>query len=155
MLTSRNLVAFAVVVLGASLALAQSSTGSAPIEYKAGQVWRVTGGDEIITVLKVEDLPKLGHVIHVRVSNIHVPACTGLHLTRDIDHIATNEKMLRKSTSTLMRENEQLPDSYLDGYRLWQAQSKPKVVKDTPISDIIRKTGDYPLICNFLPAETA
>ena len=53
------------------------------VEYKAGQSWRYASGNgPIITVLKVEDLPKIGRVIHVRVDDIPVPVCAGIQLTR-------------------------------------------------------------------------
>jgi len=154
-LTFCALAALAFLVLAPSLGLAQSSAASAPIEYKAGQVWRVADGDELITILKVEDLPKLGHVIHLRVSNIPVPLCPGMHLTRNIDHIAMNEKMMRKSAGKLVLENTEVADSYFDGYRLWLAEKKPKVEKNETVMDVIRKTSTgLPVICNFVPAET-
>jgi len=150
-----DLAALAVLVFTPALGLAQSPAASTPIEYKAGQVWRVVSGHELITILKIEDLPKLGHVIHVRVSNIPVPLCPGMHLTRNIDHIAMNEKMMRKSAGELVLENTELVDSYYDGYRLWLAEKKPKVVKNQTVSDVILKTSiGLPVICNFVPAET-
>ena len=125
------------------------------IEYKAGQVWQYVGGEATITVLKVDDPPKFGRVIHVRVDNVPVPACAGLHLTRTIEHVALTEKMMRMSSGSLVRENADLPDSYFEGYRLWQKQKKPEVLKSQTMTDVIRRTADLPLICNFLPAETA
>lgn len=142
------------VVSWALLAGAQKSTGTNVIVYKAGQVWHYVGGDETITVLKVEDLPKIGRVIHVRVDNVPVPACPGFHLTRNIEHIALSEKMMRKSTADLERENEELPDSYFDEYRQWQKLKKPEVLKSQTVTDVIGRTADFPLICNFLPART-
>ena len=149
-------VALAALTLVPASASAQGSAGQdAQVEYKAGQVWQYVGGEATITVLKVDDLPKFGRVIHVRADNVPVSACAGLHLTRAIEHVALTEKMMRKSSGSLVRENADLPDSYFESYRLWQKQKKPEVLKNQTMTDVIRRTADLPLICNFLPAETA
>jgi hypothetical protein len=62
--------------------------------------------------------------------------------------------MMRKSVNDLLRENTDLPESYFDGYREWQKQKKPQIVKDMTIADVVKRNGDLPLICNFLPAKT-
>jgi hypothetical protein len=146
------------LILGfaASLAAAQVPAGQPALaQYNAGQSWRYASSDgSTITVLKVEDLPKVGRVIHVRVDNIAVPGCAGVRLTHSIDHIALTEKMMRKSVNDLLRENTDLPESYFDGYREWQKQKKPQIVKDMTIADVVKRNGDLPLICNFLPAKT-
>jgi hypothetical protein len=143
------------VAFAAALTAAQGpAVRPVHVEYKAGQSWRYATGDgPTITVLKVEDLPKIGRVIHVRVDNIPVPGCAGIHLTNSIDHIALTEKMMRKSVNDLLRENADLPDSYFEGYREWQKQKKPRIVKDMTITDVVRRNADLPLICNFLPAK--
>ena len=145
------------VALAAALATAQAPAAQPALsQYKAGQSWRyATGNGPTITVLKVEDLPKIGRVIHVRVDDILVPGCAGIHLTNSIDHIALTEKMMRKSVSDLLREKANLPDSYFEGYREWQKQKKPQIVKDMTIADVVRRNSDLPLICNFLPAKTS
>jgi hypothetical protein len=155
----RSIVTLSVIVAVAfayAIAAEQGpATQTAPLEYKTGQSWRQTGDGPTITILKVDDLPKIGRVVHVRVDNISVPACAGIHLTKTIDHIALTEKMMRKSVTNLLRENTDLPDSYFEGYRKWQKQTKPQIVKDMTISDIVRRNFDLPLICNFLPSKTA
>ena len=152
----QNFVAVVAIAAFSVLAAAQGSADkNAPIDYKAGQVWRYAGGDVTITVLKVDDLPKIGRVIHVRIDNVPVQACAGIHLTRTIEHIALTEKMMRKSSGDLAKDNAELPDSYLDGYRQWQEHKKPEVLKSQTVADVIRRTNDLPLIRNFLPAKTA
>jgi len=145
----------AVVVVAVSVATAKSATPQpARVEYKAGQVWRYTTDGPTVTVLKVEDLPKSGRVIHVRVDDIPVRACAGIHLTKAIDHIAITERMMRQSVRDLLRERTDLPDSYFDSYREWEKQKKPRIVKDATIEDLIRRDVDLPLICNLLPDKT-
>lgn len=150
--TIGNLAALMAVTLLALVAVAQNN--ASPVEYKAGQVWQLAGGDELITVLKVEDLHKIGRVVHVRVDRVPVPACQGLRLTTSIDHIALSEKMMRKSALRLVQENAPLPDAYFDVYREWEKLKKPYVRKDQTVWDVIRTTPQIGPICGFLPAET-
>jgi hypothetical protein len=143
------------VTFASAMAVAQGpATPPTPVEYKAGQLWRYTGDGLTITILKVEDLPKIGRVIHVRVDNITVPGCAGIRLTKTVDHIAVTEKMMRKSGGDLVRENTDLPDSYFEGYREWQKQKRPLIVKNMTIAELVRRNVDLPLICNLFPAKT-
>ena len=156
----RSIQALSVIVtvtLASTLIAAQvAAPQPVPVEYKAGQSWRYASGNgPIITVLKVEDLPKIGRVIHVRVDDIPVPACAGIKLTNSIEHIAVTEKMMRKSVHDLLLEDTDLPDSFFEGFREWQKQKKPQIVKDKTISEVVRTKVDVPLICNFLPGKTA
>jgi hypothetical protein len=153
----QTLAAPVTLAFACTVARAQGPAAQPPrVEYKAGQSWRYASGDgPTITVLKVEDLPRIGRVIHVRVDNISVPACAGIHLTKTIEHIALTEKMMRRSVSDLLRENADLPDSYFEAYREWQKQKKPEIVKNATIEDVVRRNVDLPLICNFLPSQTA
>jgi hypothetical protein len=148
----RNLVAVAIPILLVLAAGAQNK--AAQVEYKSGQVWQLSGGDETVTVLKVDDLPKIGRIVHVRVDKVPAPGCRGIHLTTSIDHIALTEKMMRKSPVTLLEAKTDLPDSYFDAYREWRKLKKPYVRKDRTVWDVIRTTLQMGAICNFLPAET-
>jgi len=149
----RRSVSCIVAVIAAAMvaASAQAPPGKDRLDYKAGQVWLSENG-ETITVLKVEDVRRVGRVIHIRVDNVPVPACRGIHLTRSIDHIALTEKMMRKSSAALIEETIELPDTYLDAYRAWQKRKNPIILKDQTVADEIRRTFEMPLICNFLPA---
>jgi hypothetical protein len=131
-----------------------SDSNSKTIEYKPGQVWE-TGFGPTVTILKVEELPKFGKVVHVRVDNIPVQNCGGFHLTRTIEHMALTEKMMRKGATDLIKDNVDLPDPYFDAYRKWEGQKKREVIK-VPIQKAIVKSGEPlgPIICNFLPGQT-
>ena len=50
------------------VAPAQASAGQ---DDKAGQVWRYLGGEATIAIFKVDDVPRIGHVIHVPVDKDH------------------------------------------------------------------------------------
>jgi hypothetical protein len=124
------------------------------IEYKSGQIWTTAFGPTI-TILKVEDLPKLGKVVHIRVDDIPNGGCGSDHLlTSSIEHLAVTEKMVRKSVIDLANEKADLPDSYLDAYREWANQKKHEVLKKPLRYAILSITSTGPpMICNFLPVS--
>ncbi len=146
------------LLLGATTVAAQRAdnapnSGPEPVAYKPGQVWKyhTRPGEEgsTITILKVESLPKIGTVVHVRVEDLSAPNCGNFHLTRAIEHMAFTEQMLRKSTTSLARENVALPESYFGAYKEWAANKKHEVVK-LPVSEAVSKSNDLaPMICNF------
>ena len=59
---------------------AQGKAGSASdnqtkkLELKSGQVWKTASGETVI-ILKIEDLPKIGRVIHVRFRYSFLTCC--------------------------------------------------------------------------------
>lgn len=124
------------------------------MEYKAGQVWKMPFGPTV-TILKVEELPKLGKVVHLRVDKVPDGSCGSVQLTKSIEHLALTEKMVRKSALALVNENTDLPDSYLDAYREWEKQKKHEVLK-VPIQEAILSVSTLPgpMICNLLPSRT-
>jgi hypothetical protein len=122
------------------------------VEYKTGQVWK-TGFGPTVTILKVEDLSKIGKVIHVRIDNVPDGTCGPVQLTKSIEHLALTEKMVRRSAIDLVEKNADLPDSYFDAYRKWEQQKKRDVLKVTIQEAILSTEGlPAPMICNFLPA---
>jgi len=124
------------------------------VEYKAGQVWKTPFGPTV-TILKVEELSKLGKVVHVRVDKVPDGSCGSVQFTKSIEHLALTEKMMRKSALDLVNENTDLPDSYLDAYREWEKQKKHVVLK-LPIQEAILSVSTFPgpMICNLLPTRT-
>jgi hypothetical protein len=131
-----------------------ADSNSKTIEYKPGQVWK-TGFGPIVTVLKVEALPKVGRVVHVRVDNVPVQNCGGFHLTRTIEHMALAEKVMRKGSTALIKDNVDLPDSFFEAYRKWEKQKKREVIKE-PMQEAVHRSSEPfgPIICNFLPSQT-
>jgi len=128
--------------------------GPTPPGYQSGQVWTLNH-DVTVTVLAVEDVRKIGRVVHIRIDNIPWQSCGDVHLTRSIEHVAITEKMLLKSGLTLSKEAVGLPESSIDAYRGWQARKKREIAK-TPLHEIL---FPYPfavggMICNFIPAQT-
>src|ERR1700722_19848436 len=94
-----NIIANNMVVLGILLlasvptAMAQSRTDNSNLnsaEYRAGQLW-ATGQGITVTVLAIEDVHRVGKVIHIRIDKIPYQSCRDIHLTRAIEHIALTE----------------------------------------------------------------
>ena len=137
-------------------ATAQSQPDSIPkkVEYKSGQVWTISQGITV-TILAVEDVHRVGKVVHVRIDKIPLQSCGDIHLTRTIEHLALTEKMMRKSDPDLLKDYVDLPESSIDAYRKWEEQKKHEIVK-VPIQKAILPVGTAlgPMICNFVPSQT-
>jgi|SRR5580700_580423 hypothetical protein len=155
---ANSMVVFGVLLLGSvPTAMAQSRTDSSTlnsVEYRAGQLW--TNGQGItVTVLAIEDVHRVGKIVHVRIENIPYQSCGDIHLTRAIEHIALTENMMRKSELVLSKDNIVLPESSINAYRKWQEQKKHQILK-VPIQKAILTEGNVmgPMICNFVPSQT-
>jgi hypothetical protein len=140
---------FLAAFLGSSVTAQQTSTKN-PQEYKAGQVWKyktALGAEESrVVVLKVELQGKKGNLVHIRIDNMPLPSCNGMHLTTAIEHLAVPEKDLRKSTLQLEREGVDLPDSCFEAYRDWQNHKK---LTKRPLSEVALPGVVGPMICNW------
>ena len=150
-------VAALLLVACLSNVMAQNQTeGSKPelVQYAPGQVWTMDQGITV-TVLAIEDVRRVGRVVHVRVDKIPYQACGNIRLTRAIEHLAVSEKMMRKSGLVLLKDNAVLPDSSIEAYREWEGQKKHEVTKE-PLQKPIWGQGDLagPLICNLVPSQT-
>lgn len=147
---------------------AQSPTESSKpelVQYKPGQVWTMEQGivgrlwgidqDITVTVLAIEDVHRVGRVIHVRVDKIPWQACGDIHLTRAIEHLAITEKMMRKSGLVLSNDNVVLPESSIEASRKWEVGKTHEVAK-MPLQKAIWGQGATagPMICNVVPSQT-
>lgn len=147
------------LLLVASLALrAQSQPdGKNPkaTDYRLGQVWTMERGITV-TILAIEDVPKVGRVVHARVDNIPWQSCGDTHLTTTIEHIAVVEQMMVASGLTFSKENVDLPQSSIEAYRKWQGQKqKRRQIAKMPLPYLVRSysQGFGPMICNVLPSH--
>jgi len=145
------------VVLLATLSLIAQSKPDRIIRRPAFEIGQVWTADQVVvmTVLAVEDTPKLGRIVHVRLDNVPWQTCGNFHLTKTMEHIAILEKMLLSSDLVLSKEDVDLPPSSVDAYRNWQGQKKPKIVR-TSLQALIEAQGAMPgpMICNAVPAQT-
>jgi hypothetical protein len=152
-----NLVLLAAVLLLAAsvpkVAAQMDAANPKAVEYKPGRVWTMNQGITI-TILAVEDLHRVGKVIHVRLDKIRWQTCGDVHLTIAIEHLAVTEKMMLKSALVLTNENADLPESSVEAYRKWQTQKKHEIAK-VPLQKAILDEGIVPpMICNFVPSQT-
>ncbi len=140
--------------------MAQSqSRGAKPktADFRPGQVWIMNRGITV-TILAIEDVPRVGKVVHVRVDKIPSQTCGeygDIRLTRAIEHLAVTEKMMLKSGLVLSKDNIELPQSSIEAYRKWAEQKKQEIAK-VPLQKAIFGEGfiQGPMICNFLPNQT-
>lgn len=132
----------------------QDNPNGKTADYRPGQVW-ITNQGVTVTILALEDVRRVGRVVHVRVDKIPVQSCGDLHLTRVIEHLAVVEKVLRESELTLSVDNIGLPESSIDAYRKWEDRKKHEIIK-VPIQKAIFAESNLPgpMICNFVPSQT-
>jgi hypothetical protein len=91
-------------------------------KYQPGQVWQYkTRPDEQgsrITVLKVEALPKVGTIVHVRVDHIRLRNCTGGPEPDTFQHMPFAREAMERSIAKLEKNDVNIPD--LGGYEQWR-----------------------------------
>ena len=81
-------IAFLILILLLALprAMAQSqgdNSTTKTVEYRPGQLWVTTQGITV-TVLAIQDMNKVGKVVHVRVDKIPFQSCGDVHLTHPL-----------------------------------------------------------------------
>lgn len=126
-------------------------------QYRAGQEWnyktRPTEKNSILKILKIEEYPETGKVIHISISGLKIknPASpTGF--AEYFSHIPISEEALDKSVTTLKSETGEKPDSLeMDGYSYWKREfdKGDAGIFTIPVSEIISSmeksivAGDY------------
>ncbi|ASE62756.1 hypothetical protein [Chryseobacterium indologenes] len=126
-------------------------------QYHVGQQWnyktRPTEKSSTLTILKIEEYPETGKVIHISVSGLKMknPASpTGY--AEKLSHLPLSEEALNKSITTLKSETGKKLDSLeLDGYSYWKKEfDKGNAgIFTIPVSEIVSTmeksivAGDY------------
>lgn len=95
-------------------------------KYKVGQEWnyQTRKGEENSTlkILKIEEYPKQGKVIHISIGNLKVKNPNSKDgIAKEFTHIPISEKALNESVTKLKNEKVKLPD-YMDGYSYWKKE---------------------------------
>ena len=134
MIQNRRLLILVILVVLSRSALAQEGAdehtkscvepqAATDPKFSPGQVWsyRTRKGEEssTITVLRVESLPKVGVIVHVRISGIHLRSCSGGSSLTDIGHTPISREALDRSVTKLLEQGRALPD-YEEGYNEWR-----------------------------------
>jgi hypothetical protein len=90
-------------------------------KFVPGQVWayktRQSEESSTLTILKVEELPKLGTIIHIRVDKIRLRNCTGGPEPSKFEHMPFTREAIERSVTKMVREGS-IPD-YQEGYDEW------------------------------------
>ncbi|CAD0221324.1 hypothetical protein [Chryseobacterium sp. JV274] len=126
-------------------------------QYSVGQEWnyktRPTEKSSILKILKIEDYPETGKIIHISISGLKMknPASpTGYAET--LTHIPISEEALDKSVTSLKNETGKKPDSLeMGGYSYWKKEfDKGNAgIFTIPVSEIVGAmeksivAGDY------------
>jgi len=93
-------------------------------KFKVGQIWNyeTRKGEENskIEILKVEKYEKEGIIIHIyvnglKVKNLNKPS----GFSDEIGHLPLSKDAVLKSVTTLISENNELPE-FMEGYKNWK-----------------------------------
>ncbi len=91
-------------------------------KYKVGQMWSYNNrSDEkksYFIVVKVENHPKLGNIIHIAVRGLKLKVPNGVFI-ENANHLPFAEEAINKSAVKLLKEKADPPD-YKEGYNLWR-----------------------------------
>lgn len=92
-------------------------------KFRPGQVWqyktRSHEQNSTLTILKIESLPKLGTIIHIRVEKIRLRNCTGGPEPDKFEHMPFARDAIERSVTKLLKESS-VPDFH-DGYDQWRS----------------------------------
>ncbi|MDH5035534.1 hypothetical protein [Chryseobacterium cucumeris] len=126
-------------------------------QYSVGQEWnyktRPTEKNSTLTILKIEEYPETGKVIHISVNGLKMknPASpTGY--AENLSHLPISEEALNNSVTTLKKETYKKPDSLeMDGYSYWKKEfdNGNAGIFTIPVSEIVSTmeksiiAGDY------------
>lgn len=96
------------------------------MKYKVGQEWnyKTRKGEENSTlkILKIEEYPTHGKVIHISISGLRViNPDSNEGFANEFTHIPISEKALDESVTELKSEKVKLPD-FIDGYSYWKKE---------------------------------
>lgn len=98
------------------------------MKYNAGQEWsyktRSTEKSSTLKILKIEEYPKAGKVIHISVSGLKMKNPDSPEgFAQTLSHIPISEEALNKSVTKLKNETHKKPDSLeMDGYSYWKKE---------------------------------
>jgi hypothetical protein len=98
-------------------------------KFKPGDIWEYVtrAGEEesTLTILKVENSPELGIIVHIGVERINLANCHGEPHPESVPHMPFARKALEESVTKKIASNHPLPD-YQEGYEEWRAAYSKK-----------------------------
>lgn len=92
-------------------------------KFKVGDVWEyeTRKGEEksTVTILKVDNSPELGVIVHVAVERVTLANCHGGRSPDSVPHMPFARQALDASVTKKIASGQPLPD-YSDGYEEWK-----------------------------------
>ena len=70
-------------------------------------------------MLRIESLPNVGTIVHVRVDNIRLRNCTGGSQPDTFQHMPFTRDAIDRSVTKMVKEDSDIPD-YKEGYDEWR-----------------------------------
>ncbi|MDQ0592784.1 hypothetical protein QFZ37_001153 [Chryseobacterium ginsenosidimutans] len=113
------------------------------MKYKVGQEWnyKTRKGEENSTlkILKIEEYPKIGKVIHISIGGLKVINPDSKEgIAEEFSHIPITEKALDESVTELKNEKIKVPKN-IEGYSYWKKEfdQKQAGVFSISVSEIV------------------
>lgn len=98
-------------------------------KFRVGDVWeyQTRKGEEHsrITILRVDESPELGTIVHIGVDNVRLSNCNGGPEPDSVPHMPFARKALEESVSKKVASGQSLPD-YEEGYQEWREAYEQK-----------------------------
>ena len=91
-------------------------------KYSPRQVWsyktRPGESSSIVTILRIETLPKVGVIVHVRIDGVHFKNCTGGPAPTTVQHAPFTKAAIDLSVTRQLRTISEMQESEA-GYKDW------------------------------------
>jgi hypothetical protein len=91
-------------------------------KYSPGQVWsykaRPGESSSTVTILRIETLPKVGVIIHVRIDGVHFKNCTGGPAPTTVQHAPFTKAAIDLSITRQLRTTSEIPE-FETAYKDW------------------------------------
>ncbi len=115
------------------------------MEYSVGQEWkyktRSTEENLTLTILKIEEYPETGKVIHISINGLKIKNPNSPEgFAETLSHIPISEETLDKSVTSLKNAIGKKPDSLeMDGYSHWKKEFDKgnAAIFTIPVSEIV------------------
>src|SRR5437870_13231041 len=106
-----------------------SLTDATDDKFRVGNVWEyeTRKGEERsrLTILKVDNSPELGVIVHIGVDNVRLSNCRAGPEPEAVPHMPFVRKALEASVKKKVASEQPLPD-YEDGYQEWRTAYSKK-----------------------------
>jgi len=102
-----------------------SLTDTTDTKFKVGQVWhyKTRKGEEAstLTVLKLDNSPAVGVIVHVAINGIQYHSCVPAETPDHLEHMPFTKKALESSVTELAKVPEQPIPDFFAAYSQWRS----------------------------------